>query len=87
MLFSIKWHVLVTQYDGIANSFGRNHDVTKTTDRSDDGTVHSFGRSEGGALGLGHKNDVSIPTPISNLPKINNSEQETQQISMFLKKF
>ena len=38
---------------------------------SDDGTVHSFGRNDGGALGLGHKNDVSLPTPISNLPKIN----------------
>ena len=38
---------------------------------SDDGTVHSFGRNHKGALGLGHGNDVSIPTPIPNLPKIN----------------
>ena len=38
---------------------------------SDDGTVHSFGRNEEGELGLGHNNSVSIPTPISNLPKIN----------------
>ena len=37
---------------------------------SNDGTVHSFGYN-GGALGLGHDNDVSLPTPIPNLPKIN----------------
>ena len=29
---------------------------------SDDGTVYSFGRNEEGALGLGHKHDVSLPT-------------------------
>ena len=30
---------------------------------SDDGTAHSFGKNQyGGALGLGHNNDVSIPT-------------------------
>ena len=38
---------------------------------SNDGTVHSFGNNEEGALGLGHNNDVSFPTPIPNLPKIN----------------
>ena len=38
---------------------------------SDDGTAHSFGRNGFGALGLGHSNDVSLPTPIPNLPKIN----------------
>ena len=38
---------------------------------SDDGTVHSFGRNNDGQLGLGHKKDVSLPTPIPNLPKIN----------------
>ena len=38
---------------------------------SDDGTAHSFGRNEYGALGLGHNNDVSLPTPIPNLPTIN----------------
>ena len=38
---------------------------------SDDGTVHSFGRNEEGVLGLGHNNDVLLPTPIPNLPKIN----------------
>ena len=38
---------------------------------SDDGTAHSFGLNEDGALGLGHNNDVSLPTPIPNLPKIN----------------
>ena len=38
---------------------------------SDDGTAHSFGKNEEGELGLGHNNDVSLPTPIPNLPKIN----------------
>ena len=38
---------------------------------SDDGTAHSFGCNEEGALGLGHNNDVLLPTPIPNLPKIN----------------
>ena len=39
---------------------------------SDDGTVHSFGKNKEGQLGLGHNNqDVSLPTPIPNLPKIN----------------
>ena len=42
-----------------------------TISLSDDGTVHSFGRNEEGALGLGHNNDVSLPTPIPNLPQIN----------------
>ena len=30
-----------------------------------------FWRNEEGALGLGHNKDVSVPTPIPNLPKIN----------------
>ena len=38
---------------------------------SNDGTVHSFGRNGKGALGLGHRNHVYLPTPIPNLPKIN----------------
>ena len=38
---------------------------------SNDGTLHSFGHNHKGQLGLGHKNDVSLPTPIPNLPKIN----------------
>ena len=37
---------------------------------SDDGEVHSFGYNRNGQLGLGHKNNVSLPTPIPNLPKI-----------------
>ena len=37
---------------------------------SDDGTVHSFGKNKNGELGLGHNNDVSLPTPIPNLPQI-----------------
>ena len=46
---------------------GGNHTITL----SDDGTVHSFGRNEEGELGLGHKQNVSLPTPIPNLPQIN----------------
>ena len=38
---------------------------------SGDGIVYSFGRNAHGQLGLGHNNDVSLPTPIPNLPKIN----------------
>ena len=34
--------------------------------------VHSFGRNEDGQLGLGHCDNISIPTPISNLSKIKN---------------
>ena len=46
---------------------GEHHTITL----SDDGTLHSFGRNSEGALGLGHNNHVSVPTPIPNLPKIN----------------
>ena len=45
---------------------GEFHTITL----SDDGIVHSFGRNGDGALGLGHNNDVYLPTPIPNLPKI-----------------
>ena len=46
---------------------GQYHTITL----SDDGTVHSFGRNNEGALGLGHKQPkVLLPTPIPNLPKI-----------------
>ena len=38
---------------------------------SNDGTLHSFGHNEYGQLGLGHYNNVSLPKPIPNLPKIN----------------
>ena len=38
---------------------------------SDVGIVHSFGSNNTGALGLGNKQNVSGPTPIPNLPKIN----------------
>ena len=37
---------------------------------SNDGEVHSFGRNNNGQLGLGHNNNVSLPRPIPNLPKI-----------------
>ena len=40
-----------------------------TVTLSDDGIVHSFGRNNEGELG--HNNHVSHPTPILNLPKIN----------------
>ena len=45
---------------------GYNHTITL----SNDGTVYSFGCNIVGELGLGHHDDVSIPTPIPNLPKI-----------------
>ena len=48
-------------------SCGQYHTITL----SDDGTAHSFGRNNVGQLGLGHNNDVSLPTPIPNLPQIN----------------
>ena len=38
---------------------------------SDDGSVHSFGRNNNGELGLGNNTQASLPTPISNLSKIN----------------
>ena len=38
---------------------------------SNDGTVHSFGRNYNGELGLRHNKNVSVPSPIPNLPKIN----------------
>ena len=37
---------------------------------SNEGEVHSFGYNNNGQLGLGHNNNVSLPTPIPNLPKI-----------------
>ena len=46
---------------------GEYHTITL----SNNGTAHSFGRNSEGQLGSGHNNDVSIPTPIPNLPKIN----------------
>ena len=44
--------------------------VYHTVTLSNGGTLHSFGYNYLGQLGLGHYNDVSIPTPIPNLPKI-----------------
>ena len=39
---------------------------------SNDGTAHSFGENIEGQLGLGYNEEnVSVPTPIPNLPKIN----------------
>ena len=45
---------------------GDYHNITL----SNDGVVHSFGSNKYGELGLGHNNNVSLPTPIPNLPKI-----------------
>ena len=45
---------------------GAYHTITL----SNDGTLHSFGSSYYGQLGLGHNNRVLLPTPIPNLPKI-----------------
>ena len=53
--------------NSMACASGYHHTITL----SDDGTAHSFGRNFEGALGLGHNNNVSLPTPIPNLPKIN----------------
>ena len=44
--------------------------VDSTITLSDNGTLHSFGHNREGQLGLGHNKNVSIPTPIPNLPKI-----------------
>ena len=46
---------------------GYDHTITL----SDDGTVYSFGSNKEGELGLGHNNEVSLPTPIPNLFQIN----------------
>ena len=46
---------------------GEFHTITL----SDDGTAYAFGGNENGQLGLGHNDDVSLPTPIPNLPQIN----------------
>ena len=89
---------------------GAYHTITL----SNDGTLHSFGKNDQGQLGLGHNNNISLPTPILNLPKISKIScgtnfavcvdcegfmwsfgsnyagqlgQETQQVSMFHKKF
>ena len=51
----------------MACTSGHCHTITL----SDDGTVYSFGRNYEAQLGLGHNNDVSLPTPIPNLPTIN----------------
>ena len=51
----------------MACACARCHTITL----SDDVTAHSFGRNREGELGLGHNNDVSLPTPIPNLPQIN----------------
>ena len=51
----------------IACACGSQHTITL----SNDGTLHSFGRNNNGELGLGHNKDVSLPTPIPNLPQIN----------------
>ena len=45
---------------------GYNYTITL----SDNGVIHSFGRNHSGQLGLGHENDVPLPKPISNLPRI-----------------
>ena len=50
----------------MACASGYDHTITL----SDDGTAHSFGRNSQGQLGFGHNNDVSLPTPIPNLPQI-----------------
>ena len=50
----------------MACACGQYHTITL----SNDGLVHSFGKNQEGALGLGHFNNISLPTPIPKLPKI-----------------
>ena len=50
----------------MACACGFEHTITL----SDDGTAYSFGNNDDGALGLGDYDDVSLPTPIPNLPQI-----------------
>ena len=45
---------------------GAYHTITL----SSDGTLHSFGQNDQGQIGLGHNKNVSLPTPIPNLPKM-----------------
>ena len=45
---------------------GVHHTITLSNDG-----LHSFGKNFQGQLGLRHNNNVSLPTPIPNLPKIN----------------
>ena len=45
---------------------GYNHTITL----SNDGTVYSFGNNSDGQLGLGHNNNISLPSRITNLRKI-----------------
>ena len=51
----------------MACASGENHTISL----SDDGILHSFGRNTEGQLGLGNNKNVSLPTPIPNLPQIN----------------
>ena len=50
----------------MACACGRYHTITL----SSDGVIHSFGRNYSGELGLGHNNNVSLPSLIHNIPKI-----------------
>ena len=50
----------------MACASGHDHTIVL----SDDGTAHSFGRNNRGQLGLGNKQNASLPTPIPNLPQI-----------------
>ena len=54
-------------------SCGSFHTITL----SNDGKRYSFGSNSEGQLGLGHNKDVSLPTPIPNLPKISCGSQFT----------
>ena len=44
---------------------GAYHTITVSNDE-----IRSFGKNNEGQLGLGHNKDVSLPTPIPNLPSI-----------------
>ena len=65
-------HSITLSNDGTLYSFGYNKYGQLGLGQNNDGTAYSFRRNDEGELGCyGHNNDVSLPTPIPNLPKIN----------------
>ena len=66
MIWEWITHYYFPLYTNMAACCGDSYTITL----SNDGTLHSFGYNFHGELGLGHNNDVSLPTPIPNLPQI-----------------
>ena len=61
----IKKSILIIFSSGMAVS-GAFHNITL----SGDNVAHSWGQNRLGQLGLGHNDNVSVPSPISTLPQI-----------------